>query len=96
MTKADTLVRQGKRYLLGLAATYHACWESACRHDDIDPNAFFSAFSPENPYIPCLAKLFEQYQESRAALEVWGYVGLSISVHPRRRLSHRPMLNKKR
>lgn len=79
LKQAEQFVRQGEQAILGLACTYRRCWEAACRHDGIDPDAVFACFSPDNPYIPFLNTLFWQYQETLAASLVWGYVGQSIS-----------------
>jgi hypothetical protein len=79
MKQAERIVRQGEHYILGLAATYCKCWQSACKYDDIDPYAIFVNFSPDNPYVYYLDRLFDQYQEALAAYLVWGYVGQRIS-----------------
>lgn len=79
MKKADQIVREGEHYLLALVATYHKCWGAACRYDGLDPDTCFACFSSDNPYVPYLNSLFQQYQENWAALTVWGYVGLRIT-----------------
>lgn len=79
MNQAEQIVKQGERTLLGLATTYRRCWEDACRHDGLDPDTVFACFSPDNPYVPYLGRLFQQYQEALAAYQAWGYVGLSLT-----------------
>jgi len=79
VNKAEQLVRQADRYILGLAATYRGCWEAACRHDGLDPQCTLAVFSDENPYIPYLHRIYQQYQEALAAYQVWGYVGQRLS-----------------
>lgn len=79
MSKAEQLVRQGERSILGLAVTYRRCWEDSCRHDGLDPHCVLAIFSDGNPYTPYLRRLYQQYQEALAAFAVWGYVGQRIS-----------------
>ena len=79
MNQAEKLVRQCERTLLARAATYRKCWEDARRHARLAPKTVFVHFSPDNPYVPYLGRLFEQYQEALAALKVGGYVGLRLS-----------------
>jgi hypothetical protein len=79
MKQPEKLVRQGEQYLRGLAATYRRCWQAACRYDGLDPDAAFVCFSCENPYVPYLGRIFQQYQENLQAFGCWGYVGLTIA-----------------
>ncbi len=84
MKQPEKLVRQGERYLRGLAATYRRCWQAACQYDGLDPDAAFIYFSRENPYVPYLGRILQQYQENLWAFGCWGYVGLTISGSLRR------------
>jgi hypothetical protein len=79
MNQAEKLVRQGEQTLFALVATYRTCWQDACRYDGVDPKELFVCFSSDNPYVPYLGRLVEQYQEALAAFQAWGYVGLRIS-----------------
>lgn len=79
MKQPEKLVRQGEQYLRGLAATYRQCWQAACQYDQLDPDEAFVCFSRENPYVPYLGGIFQQYQENLQAFTCWGYVGLTMS-----------------
>ncbi len=79
MKQAEKLVRQGDRHLRALVATYWQCWQAACRYDQLDPERACVCFSHENPYVPYLHRLFQQYQENLQAFTCWGYVGLTMS-----------------
>jgi hypothetical protein len=79
MKQAEKLVRQGEQYLLDLVATYRACWQAACRYDGLESDSAFTCFSADNPYLPYLRRLFQQYRENLEAFENWGYIGLRIS-----------------
>lgn len=83
MKQPEKLVRQGEQYLRSLAATYRRCWQAACRYDGLDPDATCVCFSCENPYVPYLGRIFQQYQENLQAFTCWGYVGLTMSGSPR-------------
>ncbi|SRR5579883_614007 len=84
MKQPEKLVRQGEQYLRALTATYGQCWQAACRYDGLDPDAAFVCFSRENPYVPYLGRILQQYQENLQAFGCWGYVGLTISESLRR------------
>lgn len=84
MKQAEKSVRQGEYYLRDLAATYRQCWQAACRYDGLEPDRVCVCFSHENPYVPYLGRIFQQYQENLQAFRCWGYVGVTISGSLRR------------
>lgn len=84
MKQSKKLVRQGEQHLFDLAAAYRACCLPACRHEGLDSDTAFACFSLDNPYVPYLGSLFQQYQENLSAFQYWGYVSLRISGSLRR------------
>lgn len=71
-------VKQGQQAVADAAAAHRKVWESACKHDGIDPDAKFVVFSDDNPFTQFLGPALQLYQETKAAYEAGGYVGLTM------------------
>jgi len=72
-----------------MAATAHACYLAALKHDGMPPDTTFAVFSPENPYVRFYERALQQYREMADGCAVHGYTGLSMSsrelYNPKRR-----------
>jgi len=71
-------VEKGRQAVAEAAAAYRSIWESACKHDGIDPAARFVVFSDDNPFVQFLGPALTRYRGTKAAYEAGGYVGLKM------------------
>ncbi len=71
-------VSQGQQAVADAAAAYRSAWESACKHDGIEPDVRFVVFSDGNPFVQFIGPALQRYRETKAAYEAGGYVGLRI------------------
>jgi hypothetical protein len=61
-----------------MAATAHACYLAALKHDGMPPGTKFAVFSPDNPYVTFYERALQQYREAATACASHGYCGLSM------------------
>ena len=79
MTMIEKIERTGFAHIQALEYTRRRLWESACRHDDIEPDSGFVAFSDDNPFVEFMEPVDTQLREAYAACQPGGgYVGLRI------------------
>ena len=55
-----------------MAATVHAVYQSALKHDGLPVDTTFAVFSDDNPFVPFYEKALEQFREMASACAVHG------------------------
>jgi len=79
MSTIGAIEQAGFRRIADLKYAVKRTWESACKHDGIDPAASFVVFSDDNPYKPFCQLAMQEYLEAkRNHVPGGGYVGLTI------------------
>lgn len=71
-------VAPAMKVLAGLANSYRAAWEAACKHDGIPPDSKFVVFSDGNPFARFIGPALMEYREAEEQYQAGGYIGLTI------------------
>ncbi len=69
----------GREEISKAAFACQRAWQSACRHDHIDPRAKFVVFSAGNPFVQFVDRAWTIYRETLASYQAGGYVGLTLA-----------------